>query len=363
MKPGGSGRAAPCEERLVWPMQLKHRHPALVLLFYGAALTLTMATQTPWVLLSSFLSAFFLSVRLSGSRRAVRNLLYVLPVILILGLVNTWFYGRGLTVLIQLKYRPVTLESLVYGCFSGVMLAAVLMWFMNYHATMATGRFMALISRAFPVVSMMIAMIFRYLPDILNEAMQMERAREAILGSKPKGLRRRYRHAVRMTSALMVWSMEHAIETADAMLARGYDSARRKPYARVRWQRQDVPVLIALVVLLPAVFYLFRLGGAGFLYYPILKVQQRAAGGSALALTAAVTLFFSLPLWLDLKYGFVRLVRKPGWCDPADLPPAVRAMLPADLKVRSDGSCRPANACGTIHACRTPAACEPERTR
>ena len=61
-----------------------------------------------------------------------------------------------------------------------------------------------------------------------------------------------------MTSALMVWSMEHAIETADAMLARGYDSARRKPYARVRWQRQDIPVLIAMAVLLSAVFYLFK---------------------------------------------------------------------------------------------------------
>lgn len=314
-------------------MQLKHRHPALVLLFYGAVLILTMATQTPWVLLSSFLSAFFVSVRLIGARRSVRNMLRLLPVILILGLVNTWFYGRGLTVLIQLKYRPVTLESLVYGCFSGVMLSAVLMWFMNYHATMAAGRFMALMSRALPVVSMMIAMIFRYLPDILNQAGQMERAREAILGSKPRGLRNRYRHAVQMTSALMVWSMEHAIETADAMLARGYDSARRKPYARVRWQRQDIPVLIAMAVLLSAVFYLFRLGGAGFLYYPVLAVKQQAAEGPAIALTAAVTLFFTLPLWLDLKYRLVRFVRKPGWCDPADLPPAVRAMLPPGLKV------------------------------
>ena len=69
----------------------------------------------------------------------------MLPVCLLAAAANPLFSHAGATMLFYLKDgNPVTLESIVYGLASGLMLAGVISWFSVFHEVMTSDKFMFL---------------------------------------------------------------------------------------------------------------------------------------------------------------------------------------------------------------------------
>ncbi|HPX92845.1 MAG TPA: energy-coupling factor transporter transmembrane component T [Bacillota bacterium] len=313
-------------------MKLKDRHPAVILFFFAAVLVLTLSTHHPAIALMSLLSAFLLRVRLAGIRKAARSLPYLVPMTLLMILFNSLFNDRGLTVLFSIRRLSVTLESVLYGLVSGLMLSAVMLWFQSYNNMMDSGRFLALMGRRLPVISMMISMIFRLIPESVAHGHEIEMSRRALLG-EPKG-RFRLAGAIRMTTVLMAWSMENAIETADAMRAKAFDAGRRRAYGRIRRSARDIPPMAAMALFLALAAAGALAGGSAFLYYPFLAVPTRARAGWAMAgwLTGSAALF-AVPFLADALSVLSDRIRE-ARRQRADTDPFVTAMVP---RIKSGG--------------------------
>ena len=307
-------------------MKLKEGHPAVILLFFGAVLVVTMLTRHPATALLSLLAAFILRIRLAGLKKALKSLLYLIPMMLLMVVFNSLFNDRGMTSLFSFWKLSMTLESVIYGLVSGFVLSAVMLWFQSYNDMMDSGRFLALMGKRLPVISMMISMIFRFIPQAMAHGREIEISRRALLGDPQR--RFRLAEAIRMTSVLMAWSMENAIETADSMRAKSFDAGRRRAYGRIRWSGRDIPALASIIIFTTIAAAGGAAGGSAFLYYPYLTIPARAWEGGAVAIWhLGCAALFSIPFLTDGIFSLSDRIRD-ARRQAVPIDPLVTAMFP-----------------------------------
>ena len=108
----------------------------------------------------------------------------------------------------------------------------------------------------------------------------------------------------RVFDSLLTWSMENAVDTADAMKARGYGLKGRTNFSLFRFRRRDGIMLGVMAFFTAVIVGCFALGGFSFYYYPYVAKMQTTP--VAIVGYAAVFLFLLLP-------GAVEGERKMSW--------------------------------------------------
>lgn len=243
-------------------------HPAVIFLYFCGTIGFAMSTMHPLYVSLSFGMALLYGWYLKGWRSVCRGLGYGLAVIVIVAAANAFFNGLGLTVLFHVGDHPITAEALCYGLCAGGMLVSVIQWFSCYQEVMTSDKFLSLFGRLAPTTSMMVSMIFRYIPDTIRKAREIQTAQKAMLGNESPGKKQELSQGIRMASILMSWSMESSIETADSMRSRGYGETKRSHYTKQKINRYDV-ILLCVVGLLIAVngYWIFARANQ-FAFYP-----------------------------------------------------------------------------------------------
>lgn len=270
-----------------------HCHPAVLFLYFFGAAALAMCTTNPLFVAVSLLCGTGYRFFLAGGRSVLKSLLFSLPALLLIAGFNALSGGLGLTVLFYLGETPVTAESLCYGLCMGGMLLSVLQWFACYQAAAGGDKLLSLFGRFLPTLSLMLSMICRYIPDTFRMAGEIRTAQTALLGAEPPGFRARLRRAARLSSVLVGWSLENALETARAMQAKGYAAGRRTRYDQERLSHGDAALFLLLLFLLLASGYAVLVPAAAFSFYPLLTSPT----GGWWCLPYA--LFLLLPLFLE----------------------------------------------------------------
>ena len=194
-----------------------------------------MLTLNPVYLLLSFLAALALNLYLEGAAKLLRFFRSFIPLHLLIVLANALFSGNGLTVLFYLRLRPVTLESAIYGFAAGLMLLTILLWFRAYQEVSSSDQLLSVGGKRFPVTSLLLGMVLRYVPDTVEHGHKVKMSQKALLGEEKMPRRESLAFYTRMSSVLMSWSMENALDTSIAMRAKGYPSDRRSNYKRDRF--------------------------------------------------------------------------------------------------------------------------------
>ena len=158
-------------------------HPAVNFLYFALVLGFTVCLSHPAYLAVSLLAAFAYSAVLSP-RRALRFALRcVLPLMLFAALLNPAFNHAGVTILTYLPYgNPLTLESLLCGLSSAVLLAAALVWFSCCTAVLTSDKFLYLFGKAAPALALLLSMTLRFVPRL--------RAQLGAIGEARRGLGR-----------------------------------------------------------------------------------------------------------------------------------------------------------------------------
>lgn len=91
-------------------------HPIVNFIYFVSVIAFGMMSLHPVCLMIAFMGAFAYSVCLGGRKAVLRNLRYMIPVIILTALINPAFSHQGVTVL---WYFPtgnaLTLESILYG--------------------------------------------------------------------------------------------------------------------------------------------------------------------------------------------------------------------------------------------------------
>ena len=246
-------------------------HSAVIFIYFISIIIFTMSTLNPAFVLLSFLSSGIYLYYLKGFEQYIKSIWIYLIILIIISLSNVIFNSLGLTLLFYIGDKPVTLEALIYGLCSGGMLISILQWFSCYSIIMTSDKFLSLFGGIIPTIAMMLSMVFRYIPDTIRKANQINTAQNALLGNEKQDKKARFNQGITLASSLMEWSMENSIETADCMRARGYLSGKRSHYKNERFTLYDTVSLIILLIIIIINALIIFIYANKFQFYPIIS--------------------------------------------------------------------------------------------
>ena len=275
-------------------------HPLLNFTYFAFVIGVTMFSNHPAFLAASFAAAWVYSILLRGKKAIVTNCLILLPAIFLMTLFNTLNVHNGVTVLFYLNDNRITLEAIVYGLISAVMLSSVVIWFSCFSTIVTADKFIYLFGRIAPVLALTLSMVMRYIP-LLQKRFREVAAGQRCMGRGLKGTSwiGRVRQFCKELSILIAWSLEASIESADSMEARGYGLHGRTSFHLFRFAGGERRLLAVLALLGGVAAAACIHGDTNIYYYPAI-ILPRFSAFQAVSLAAYLALML-LPVILDLR--------------------------------------------------------------
>ena len=247
-------------------------HPAVNFLYFALVLGFTMFLMHPVSLAVSIVSAAVYAVQLNGAGAVKRSMKCLLPMALLAAVVNPAFNHAGVTIIMYLPGgNPLTLESILYGLAASGMLLAALLWFSCVTAILTTDKFVYLFGRIAPALGLVLSMTVRFVPRFAARFREARAARRCLAPAGQEGLIARLRELAAVLSAMVSWSMENAMDTADSKKSRGWGLPGRTAYTVYRLTDRDRGLLLWLG--LAGVFLLScaASGAMDWRYYPTVR--------------------------------------------------------------------------------------------
>lgn len=248
--------------------------PVISFTYFLMIILTSMLVSHPLVTGIAFAGGMVYQMELKGIRHTLKyQVLLMLPMLLVVAMINPAFNHYGVTVLYQLKTGPITLEAIAYGGILSFILWTSLVWFANFNAVMTTEHFVYLFGRLTPSLSLMLSMVFRFVPGFVRR-LRVIREGQQCLGrdlSQQRGVKA-CGAAIDELSILLTWALENGIDTADSMRSRGYGTGRRTAYSIFRFTARDMAVAVILLCLYGIGLWGFCRGKAEALYNPQIMI-------------------------------------------------------------------------------------------
>ena len=197
-------------------------HPAVNLIFFLFTIGITMFSMSPVFLAVTLVFSWLYSILLNGKKAIKSNLLFTLPIVVIMAVINTFFTHNGATVLFYVNNSRITLEALLYGLAAAVLLSSIIVWFSCFNVVMTSDKLIYIFGKAAPVLGLTLSMIFRFIPLLKARFREISMGQRCMGRHVTGGSMAKLRQVTKEVSILISWSLEAAIETSDSMEARGY---------------------------------------------------------------------------------------------------------------------------------------------
>lgn len=248
-------------------------HPIINMLYFLLVIGGAMIIMNPICMGISLTCALAYAIYLKGNKAIRFNVIYMLPLLIVTALINPAFSHQGVTILTYLPSgNPLTLESLLYGVASAVLLICTITWFSSFNIVMTSDKFIYLFGRIIPALSLILSMSLRFVPRFIAQIKVIANAQRLIgRDVQTGGLIKRARHGIKIISILVTWALENAIDTADSMNSRGYGLKGRSAFSIYRFDKRDKKALIFLgmcgfTIITGGILKQFK-----FIYYPVIS--------------------------------------------------------------------------------------------
>lgn len=253
-------------------IEFKTYHPIVNFTYFVFVIGFSMFFMHPVCLCMSLICGFTCLMMLKG-KKGIKSLAYILPVLITAAIMNPAFNHAGVTVLGYLPSgNPLTLESIMYGLAAGAMLASVICWFSCYSEVMTSDKFIYLFGKIIPSLSLILSMTLRFVPKFSAQLKTVANAQKCMNRDTSDGsVVRRAKHGLTILSAMVTWSLENAIETADSMKSRGYGLPGRTAFSIFTFDKRDRNAL--LFILVSGIYIIIGsvAGSISFRYFPSVK--------------------------------------------------------------------------------------------
>lgn len=297
----------------------KGYHPLVNVLFFISIIAFGMLLKHPVYLVISFISSTAYYLKLSGKDGRKTVFRFLLPMLLFVVIINSFFNHYGVTTLFILPSgNNFTFEALVMGIVSGITVVSVIQWFFCCNEVVTEDKFMHIFGRILPKGALVVSMILRFVPLYRRRYKEISQARKCMGLNGTDSFICKMKNTFKNIGILVSWSFENAIETADSMKARGYGLKGRTYYSRFQWHTGDTLALILLVLFDALIIFGLVSNSAYCIYNPYVIINQPSEIGTTyiineLNLTInpfgflsiisliAFTLLCFLPLTIDLK--------------------------------------------------------------
>ena len=226
------------------------RHPVVNFLFFAGALGMSMLIQHPVYLMVGGMAGALYYLLLNG-RKGWRMLLGVFPLFVFVTVINPLLNTQGAYVLFHLFGKPYTFEALLYGAAVGAVFVVMLLWLGCYNKVLTGDKFVSLFGNCIPVISLLLVMVFRMIPNLRRKAAQFLGARKAIGkgADENASFKEKLMDGMTVLGALTSWALEGSVTTADSMRSRGYGTTMRTSFMRYRWTVVDIVLMVIIFFL------------------------------------------------------------------------------------------------------------------
>jgi energy-coupling factor transport system permease protein len=215
-------------------------------------LVILSITRNPFYLVIVFLCVLFTGLTLhrggNDTRLPVSPWKFAAWIIVLATLFNALTSHYGETVLftipgqVPLVSGKVTLEALAYGATNGLILTAMLAAFTVLNLALPVRDLVSLIPRAFFPVAVVTSIAVTYLPTTARQFKQIREA-QMVRGHQMRTLR----DWLPLFMPLLVGGLEHAMQLAEAMTARGFGSSSAETGSRQALSRIAMLLGVALL--------------------------------------------------------------------------------------------------------------------
>lgn len=243
-------------------------HPAVLFLYYVLVVGISMVSLHPMVLAASVIGGFLLFGAMKGIREVLKEIGFFFSLFLLMSLANPLFVHDGEHILFFMNDNPVTLEAMLYGMASAVMIISVLLWCKCYSEILTTDKFLYLFGKLIPKLGLILSMAFRFIPLFKTQIKKINQSQKTMGLYASPGIPDKVGGGLRVFDCLLSWSMENSVETADAMKARGYGLPGRTCFTPFQFRKRDGILLGIVGVLTAGILISYVLGGYEFYYYP-----------------------------------------------------------------------------------------------
>ncbi|MEK5438929.1 MULTISPECIES: energy-coupling factor transporter transmembrane component T [Paenibacillus] len=250
-------------------------HPFVNFLYFVVVLLFSMVFMHPIFQVIALISAVVYSFMLKGKKAIRFNLLYMIPFLLFMAVMNPVFNHQGVTILFYLNNgNPITKESILYGVAAACMFVTVIIWFSCYNVVMTSDKFIYIFGKILPALSLIFSMVLRFVPRYLAQIKVISNAQKCIGRDVTQGnLLARARNGITILSIMTTWALENAIETADSMKSRGYGLPGRTSFSIFRLDARDKVALLIMIGLIAMVAIGAAMGENTMRYYPSIKAS------------------------------------------------------------------------------------------
>lgn len=280
--------------------EFKTYHPIVNFLYFAFMIGFSCVFMHPVSLAISLVGAFSYSVVLKGRKSIKTNILYMLPTVALMALLNPAFNHQGVTILTYLPSgNPLTAESIIYGISAAVMVISVICWFSCSNEIMTSDKTVYLFGRVTPSLSLILSMTFRFVPRFIKKTKAVADAQRGIGNDVSGGkLINRMKTAVKILSIMITWSLENAVETADSMKSRGYGTKRRTAFSIYRFDGRDISALVAMLALGTYIVVGAVYGGMYFSYFPL--ITHNGVSLYSISVFSAYAILAFLPVIIEV---------------------------------------------------------------
>lgn len=273
-------------------------HPAVNLIFFLFAIGITMFSTSPAFLAVTLIFSWVYSILLNGKKAVKTNLIFTIPIVVIMAVINTLFTHNGATVLFFLNDSRITLEALLYGLAAAVLLSSIIVWFSCFNVVMTSDKLIYLFGKAAPVLGLTLSMIFRFIPLLKARFREITMGQRCMGRHVSGGFFAKIRQYTKEVSILISWSLEAAIETSDSMEARGYGLPGRTSFHLFKMTPADKVLLTAIGASGIIAAIGCTMGKTSIYYYP--KVVLGQWDVLTVITFAAYIVMLAIPIFTDI---------------------------------------------------------------
>jgi len=271
-------------------------NPIAVAIYFLSVTVIAMFSMDPTILTLSLLGSLLLFFSRNKFKHG-KSHLYTLLLFIILTLVNPLVSHNGVTVLFVINNNPITLEALIYGAASAVMIVSVMYWFRSFSQIMTSDKLLYIFGALSPKLALIFSMALRYMPLFTAQSKKINGAQRVIGLYKDDNIVDSFRGGLRIFSVMISWALENGIVTADSMTARGYGIGKRSRFSLFTFRSGDI-FLLTLSILF-AIISAFGCGTVEFTYYPAITSSNITLYGVIGYISYAVLVL--LPTFIEVK--------------------------------------------------------------
>lgn len=241
-------------------------NPIAIFVHFMLTIIIAMFIQNPIILLLALFGSI-LYYAVTFRKISAKTLIFWILLFLLISLINPIFSHKGETVLLFINGKAITLEALFYGINNGIMILAVMIWFLVFSEIMTSDKVMYIFGKFSPRLALLISMSLRYIPLYRQRASIINNAQKTMGLYKESNIVDNVKGGMRVTSSLITWSLETSVDTADSFAARGGELKHRSSFSLFKFRKNDTVLIIISIVLFSAVISAQAVGVLSVDYY------------------------------------------------------------------------------------------------